>query len=48
MIDEILLEAEDNMDRALAVAKDNSKTVGKVVEETGGEVTAFARFRVGA
>ena len=31
-----------------AFAKDNSKTVGKVVEETGGEVTAFARFRVGA
>jgi len=31
-----------------AFAKDNSKTVGKVVEETGGEVTSFARFRVGA
>ena len=31
-----------------AFAKDNSKTVGKVVEEAGGEVTSFARFRVGA
>jgi len=29
-------------------AKDDSTTVGKVVEATGGEVTSFARFRVGA
>jgi len=31
-----------------AFAKDSKTTVGKVVEATGGEVTAFARFRVGA
>ncbi|WP_250444768.1 translation elongation factor Ts [Actinotalea sp. C106] len=31
-----------------AFAKDNKKTVGKVVEEAGGTLTAFARFRVGA
>lgn len=31
-----------------AFAKDPKTTVGKVVETTGGEVTAFARFRVGA
>jgi elongation factor Ts len=31
-----------------AFAKDPKTTVGKVVEATGGEVTAFARFRVGA
>ena len=31
-----------------AFARDNKTTVGKVVEATGGEVTSFARFRVGA
>ncbi|MDN4473587.1 translation elongation factor Ts [Demequina zhanjiangensis] len=31
-----------------AFAKDPKTTVGKVIEATGGEVTAFARFRVGA
>lgn len=31
-----------------AFAKDPKTTVGKVVEAAGGEVTAFARFRVGA
>jgi elongation factor Ts len=31
-----------------AFAKDPKTTVGKVVEETGGALTAFARFRVGA
>jgi elongation factor Ts len=31
-----------------AFAKDSKTTVGKVVDATGGEVTAFARFRVGA
>lgn len=31
-----------------AFAKDPKTTVGKVVEATGGEVVAFARFRVGA
>ena len=31
-----------------AFAKDSKTTVGKVVEATGGEVTSFARFRVGA
>jgi elongation factor Ts len=31
-----------------AFAKDPKTTVGKVVTETGGAVTAFARFRVGA
>ena len=31
-----------------AFAKDPKTTVGKVVAETGGAVTAFARFRVGA
>ncbi|EYR64282.1 elongation factor Ts [Actinotalea ferrariae CF5-4] len=31
-----------------AFAKDPKKTVGQVVAETGGAVTAFARFRVGA
>ena len=31
-----------------AFAKDSKTTVGKVVEGAGGEVTAFARFRVGA
>lgn len=31
-----------------AFAKDPKKTVGKVVEEAGGTVTGFARFRVGA
>ena len=31
-----------------AFAKDTKTTVGKVVDEAGGEVTAFARFRVGA
>jgi len=31
-----------------AFAKDPKTTVGKVVEATGGEVTSFARFRVGA
>jgi len=31
-----------------AFAKDPKTTVGKVIEGTGGEVTAFARFRVGA
>ena len=31
-----------------AFAKDPKTTVGKVVEATGGEVLAFARFRVGA
>ncbi len=31
-----------------AYAKDSKTTVGKVVEATGGEVVAFARFRVGA
>jgi len=31
-----------------AYAKDSKTTVGKVIEATGGEVTGFARFRVGA
>ncbi len=31
-----------------AFAKDPKTTVGKVVEETGGALTAFVRFRVGA
>ena len=31
-----------------AYAKDSKSTVGKVIEATGGEVVAFARFRVGA
>ncbi|WP_127130711.1 translation elongation factor Ts [Georgenia sp. SYP-B2076] len=31
-----------------AFAKDNKKTVGKVLEEVGGTITGFARFRVGA
>lgn len=31
-----------------AFAKDPKTTVGKVVENSGGEITAFARFRVGA
>jgi elongation factor Ts len=31
-----------------AFAKDPKTTVGKVVDETGGALTAFARFRVGA
>lgn len=31
-----------------AFAKDPKTTVGKVIENTGGEVQAFARFRVGA
>ncbi|MDE0573405.1 translation elongation factor Ts [Demequina sp. B12] len=31
-----------------AFAKDPKTTVGKVIENVGGEVTAFARFRVGA
>ncbi|WP_062202994.1 translation elongation factor Ts [Demequina salsinemoris] len=31
-----------------AFAKDPKTTVGKVIEATGGQVTAFARFRVGA
>jgi elongation factor Ts len=31
-----------------AFAKDPKTTVGKVVEATGGEVTSFVRFRVGA
>ncbi|WP_084100214.1 translation elongation factor Ts [Demequina sp. NBRC 110051] len=31
-----------------AFAKDPKTTVGKVIENTGGEVSAFARFRVGA
>jgi elongation factor Ts len=31
-----------------AFAKDPKTTVGKVVEETGGALTGFARFRVGA
>ncbi len=31
-----------------AFAKDAKQSVGKVVEATGGEVTGFARFRVGA
>lgn len=31
-----------------AFAKDPKKTVGAVVDQTGGAVTAFARFRVGA
>ena len=31
-----------------AFAKDPKKTVGKVVEEAGGTVTGFARFRVGS
>jgi elongation factor Ts len=31
-----------------AYAKDSKTTVGKVVEETGGALTAFVRFRVGA
>jgi len=31
-----------------AFARDSKTTVGKVVEATGGEVTSFARFRVGA
>lgn len=31
-----------------AFAKDPKTTVGKVIENAGGEVTAFARFRVGA
>jgi elongation factor Ts len=31
-----------------AFAKDPKTTVGKVIENTGGEVVAFARFRVGA
>jgi elongation factor Ts len=29
-------------------SKDPKKTVGKVVEEAGGTVTGFARFRVGS
>ncbi|MDO5727990.1 MAG: translation elongation factor Ts, partial [Bowdeniella nasicola] len=29
-------------------ARDPKKTVGQIVEATGGKVTAFARFRVGA
>jgi elongation factor Ts len=31
-----------------AFAKDPKTTVGKVIENTGGEIQAFARFRVGA
>ena len=31
-----------------AFAKDNKKSVGKVLEEVGGSVTGFVRFRVGA
>ncbi|WP_246956610.1 translation elongation factor Ts [Brachybacterium sp. Marseille-Q7125] len=31
-----------------AFAKDNKKSVGKVVEEAGGTVTGFIRFRVGS
>ena len=31
-----------------AFAKDPKTTVGKVVEATGGELTGFVRFRVGA
>ncbi|WP_062072872.1 translation elongation factor Ts [Demequina sediminicola] len=31
-----------------AFAKDSKQTVGQVIEASGGEVTAFARFRVGA
>lgn len=31
-----------------AYAKDSKTTVGKVIEETGGAVVGFARFRVGA
>ena len=31
-----------------AFAKDSKMTVGAVVDQTGGAVTAFARFRVGA
>ena len=31
-----------------AFAKDQKKSVGQVVTETGGAVTGFARFRVGA
>ncbi|GMA37041.1 hypothetical protein GCM10025876_32450 [Demequina litorisediminis] len=31
-----------------AFAKDPKTTVGKVIENSGGEVSAFARFRVGA
>src|SRR5690606_34361447 len=31
-----------------AFAKDPKTTVGKVVEESGGALSAFARFRVGA
>jgi elongation factor Ts len=31
-----------------AFAKDTKKTVGKVLEEVGGTITGFARFRVGA
>ena len=31
-----------------AYAKDPKSTVGKVIAATGGEVTRFARFRVGA
>ncbi|UCN16535.1 translation elongation factor Ts [Cellulomonas iranensis] len=31
-----------------AFAKDNKKTVGQVVAETGGTVTGFVRYRVGA
>nr|KEP22433.1 hypothetical protein DA06_22640 [Georgenia sp. SUBG003] len=30
-----------------AFAKDPKKTVGKVVEEAGGTITGFVRFRVG-
>ena len=31
-----------------AYAKDPKTTVGKVIEATGGELTGFVRFRVGA
>ena len=39
---------KDNVLLEQAYAKDSKTTVGKVVEETGGALVAFARFRVGA
>ena len=39
---------EDVVLLAQPLAKDPSKTVGKAVQEVGGTVTAFVRFRVGA
>ena len=38
---------KDNVLVEQAFAKDNKKTVGKVLEEAGVQVKAFARFKVG-